>query len=139
MQVTYVNLNSLSLNTESGSFVRLNIDSLNRIGPDSFDTLIENDKVNISFMVRSPVTNIMNIITRNLPTNKRILTGPPGCGKSSSIYQIVQYCKLNGWIVVYLPKCEVLMFENPDEGEKIFEETLMKLIQFNQDIFDIAS
>lgn len=141
MLIKYVDLNSLSSITEPGSFVRLNIHYLNRIGFESFGTLVESDKVSISFLVRSPVTDIMNIITDSPPTtinNKRILTGPPGCGKSSSIYQIVQYCKLNGWIVFYMPKCEKLMFDD-GKGEITCMDILDQVIRLNKDIFDKAS
>lgn len=141
--VAYVDIHSLCSSTEPGSFVRLDIFSLNQLGPDGYDTLIESDKKNISFMVRSPVTNIMDIITDNLLTgksSKRIIIGPPGCGKSSSIYQIVQYCKLKGWIVVYLPKCEALMFDTGTLLAKTnCENILRQLIQLNKAIFDIAS
>lgn len=90
-------------------------------------------------MVRKPVIDIMDIIMNGDNSSKKIIVGPPGCGKSSSIYQIVQYCKLKGWIVVYLPNCEILMFDKNDNGQEICEIILSDMIKLNKEIFNEAS
>ena len=70
----------------------------------------------------------------------RIITGPPGCGKSTFLFSIVHYCKLSGWIVFYLPDCKVLMFneEEAEKAETVCRDILNKLLELNASIFEKA-
>ena len=70
----------------------------------------------------------------------RIITGPPGWGKTISLFSIVHFCKLSGWIVFYLPDCKVLMFDikEAEKAERVCRDNLNKLLELNASIFEKA-
>ena len=97
------------------------------------------DNKSISVLVRPIFKQMLTLLTHGIGHEKRIITGAPGCGKSTSLYQIAQYCKLAGWIVFYLPDCTDLMFDtkSPKANEHC-EKILRKVLEMNHSIFEKA-
>ena len=93
----------------------------------------------ISVLVRPLFKQMLTLLDTGIGHEKRIIKGPPGCGKSTSLYQIVHYCKLSDWIVFYLPDCIDLMFDrNTEEANVVCGDILIKVLEMNQKIFKEA-
>lgn len=91
--------------------------------------MIEKDEETIIVVMRPLFSNMMELLTTC--SRKRIIRGPPGCGKSTSLYQIAQYCKL--------ADCIVLMFErNSQEANDACEKILNYVLDVNRLIFEKA-
>ena len=94
----------------------------------------------ISVLVRTLFKQMLTLLDIGIGHEKRIIKGPPGCGKSTSLYQIVHYCKLSGWIVFYLPDCIQLMFnENTLKANDVCKRILRNLLKLNEEIFKEAN
>ena len=90
----------------------------------------------ISVLVRPLFKQMLTLLDIGIGHEKRIINGPPGCGKSTSLYSIVHYCKLSGWIVFYLPDCIDLMFnKNTSKANDDCKTILRNLLQLNEEIF----
>jgi energy-coupling factor transporter ATP-binding protein EcfA2 len=76
-----------------------------------------------------------NRIARNLAENtsrnqKRILIGPTGCGKTTTLYQIVRACSLlDNWVVFHVIDCEQLL--TVDKLENVCREILKYQLHLN--------
>ena len=102
------------------------------------EDIIEKDNESISILVR-PLFVKMKTLLEGLGYTQRIITGPPGCGKSTSLYQIAQHCKQSGWIVFYVPDCIDLMFDkNTAEANRNCEKILHNVLEVNHSIFENA-
>jgi hypothetical protein len=101
--------------------------------------MIEEDDESFSVLVRPLFKEMLKLLKTRLGRCKRIIMGPPGCGKSTSLYQIVQFGKLAKWIVFYLPDCVTLLFnENTIKANDACKHILLNLLQLNEEIFKEA-
>ena len=80
---------------------------------------------------------MIQLLKTRLGICKRIIVGTPGCGKSTCLYEIAQYCKLSGWIVFYLPDCNELMFDtNTPIANDTCKNILLNVLELNHSIFE---
>ena len=101
--------------------------------------ILEDKKEVFSFtiLVRPIFKEMIKLLETRIGMCQRIIMGPPGCGKSTSLYQIAQYCKLAKLIVFYLPDCKDLMFDkNSPKANETCENILRKVLKVNKEIFE---
>lgn len=59
---------------------------------------------------------------------KRFITGPPGCGKSTTLHRSIYLCTKLGWIVFHIPDCVDLCSLNREEASK-------KILNYQVDLY----
>lgn len=108
-----------------------------KAGPEGFDVLVEKDGLHISHLIRNSFEVLANCIHKielgEIVTKTKIITGPPGCGKSSTVYQTIHLCLDLNWIVFYIPKCDILLQKDMTllELENTCEGILEFLLELN--------
>ncbi len=97
--------------------------------PDAFVVLKEKDEYGdeyISLLIRDQFKLLATDLSQNQSrAQKRIIIGPPGCGKSTTLYQTIHFCLELDWIVFHIIKCDDLCCEKQEEVcRKILEYQL---------------
>jgi hypothetical protein len=121
-QFNYIQIDKIT-SKDINSLVELDLNQIKGINTSTFnlEAKIENGKNIATLLVRQPLIDIIEIINSEMNSKqainkKRIIRGPPGCGKSTVLYQAAQYCKSIGWIVFYIDYCNSIAKINAEQG-----------------------